>query len=63
MIDERPEWTFHVKWQYGGMPGNEITVTSRSESLENILEAFEGFLRGSGFYLTGPLMIGEEDDT
>jgi hypothetical protein len=46
---------------YGKVDGNKITHEVTQESLMSVLESFEQFLRGVGFYFDGHLDIVEEE--
>ena len=46
---------------YGKVDGNKITHEVTQESLMSVLESFEQFLRGVGFYFDGHLDIVEDE--
>jgi hypothetical protein len=46
---------------YGKLDGNKITHEVTQESLMSVLESFEQFLRGVGFYFDGHLDVVEEE--
>jgi hypothetical protein len=46
---------------YGKLDGNKITHEVTQESLMSVLESFEQFLRGVGFYFDGHLDIVEDE--
>jgi len=58
------KYTFSCEYQdiYTGNPdGNKITVEAKEDSLINVIEAFERFLRGVGFVFNGHLDIVGDD--
>jgi hypothetical protein len=46
---------------YGKVDGNKITHEVTQESLMSVLESFEQFLRGVGFYFDGHLDVVEDE--
>jgi hypothetical protein len=46
---------------YGKLDGNKITHEVTQESLMSVLESFEQFLRGVGFYFDGHLDVVEDE--
>ena len=62
----RYEFTCFETDIHGEENGNKISTSFHADSLQTMLERFEQFLRGSGFYFSGVVDIvpeeGSEDD-
>lgn len=60
------KFTFKHEWkkeqEFYSSPTSSTTVEIEAEALEDVLQAFEQFLRGSGFYFEGTLDIVPFDD-
>lgn len=60
----RYEFTQYETDAYGGDLDNKITTSFHADTLDEVLERMEHFLRGSGFYFEGRLdTVTEEADT
>jgi len=59
----RHTFTYTHHKQYKKTPQYKCTVQTDAESLSEILQAMEDYLKGCGFFLDGNLSIEPEDDT
>lgn len=59
MLYQATKYTFTSE----STPSETVTVSLRAESLHEVLEAFERFLKGAGFVFNGTLDIVEEESS
>ena len=49
-----------VEWSQS--PNEQVSITTDAEELPKVLEAFERFLRGAGYYFDGHIEIVEDEE-